>query len=46
MKYNHIPDQCFASISGELDKYTSPLFMCYTHLLIAKGRIRLDYTHP
>lgn len=37
MKYNHIPEPCFNAISREVDRYSSPLFMCYTHLLIAKG---------
>ena len=35
MRYNHIPDDCFNEISRELDNYSSPLFMCHTHLLIA-----------
>lgn len=35
MRYNHIPDECFNEISREIDHYSSPMFMCYSHLLIA-----------
>ena len=39
MRYNHIPDSCYDEISRELDQYSSPLFMCYTHLLIAHDSV-------
>ena len=39
MKYNTVPDQAYTAINKEIDKYSSAMFMCSCHLLIAEGRI-------
>lgn len=37
MRYNHIPDSVCTNISRGIDRYSSAMFMCNTHLLISKG---------
>ena len=37
MRFNHISDSIYSNITRGLDRYSSVMFMCNTHLLLSKG---------